>query len=366
MSNGMRAGGTVRFWFFIIATCPSLASWSYGLEPRREGQEDSISRAVFAGGHVWLLSDAGELSRIRPGDEVRVDAGLPEPALDICVSGSHVKVLTCKRTRCKKWKVRTWIDGRWLAGTVLLAEGDDFVALTCGQDGDIVLTDRRMIEVQGGKQVVVPLAPGLGDQLVKTVGSVVSTHVTADHVFVGINVGEWGGGVKRIDRETGEIAVIEKNTTGELCGGPLNSACDPVTGIAEVPWKAECLAIAIGLVHFSPHGRIVELCKDEVRSLYFKSAGDVGLAGREEEDEQPFRTVAFFGLVRVGDELIAAGTDGVYRFESSGEPKMGVLPRFESIGGIGVSFDIPDVVLVLTGINQRRSISGNVPLLVAR
>jgi hypothetical protein len=202
-------------------------------------------------------------------------------------------------------------------------------------------------------------------EILKT-GAVTSIHATADHVFVGINAGEWGGGLRRIDRRTGKVTVIEKNSMGGLCGGPLNTSCDPVNGIADEPWKPGCVAIAIGLVHFSPHGRIVEVCKDEVRRIYFKDFGNSGPRNEQRQGDEPFKTVAFFSLVRAGNELMAAGIDGVYRFDGTANPKVIPLPKFEVIGQVGVSFDLPDVVLVLTAINQRRSMSGNIPLLVPR
>jgi len=42
------------------------------------------------------------------------------------------------------------------------------------------------------------------------------------------------------------------------------------------------------------------------------------------------------------------------------------LPTFRQVGGVSVSFDVPDFVVVLTDVNQRRSMGGSVPLLVAR
>lgn len=76
---------------------------------------------------------------------------------------------------------------------------------------------------------------------------------------------------------------------------------------------------------------------------------------------------AFFGLERSGDELVAAGTEGVYHFSGSrtSQPTLLPLPHFEEIGGVRVNFELPGLVLVLTEIN-RHSVSGAVPLLVPR
>jgi hypothetical protein len=328
-------------------------------EPPRPGQENFLSRAVFADGRLWLLSDAGELSTIAPGQKVRVDAHLPEPALDICASDGVLRALTCARGSCTTWTLRRWAEARWTTTGTIRSDGDSLAGISCAATGAmLILTNRRLIEVVDGKISSVALSEKL------RIGSVTSIHVAGDRVFAGINAGEWGGGLRRVDRKTGKVSIIEK-TNGKLCGGPLNTDCDPVNGITDEPWKPECVAVAIGLVHFSPHGRIVEICGDDIRRIYFRGLGDPS-ARKPESGDEPFETEAFFGLVRTGKELVAVGVDGVYRFGISKDPTRVPLPAFESIGNIGVSFAFPDVVLVLTGINQRRSISGNVPLLVPR
>lgn len=58
--------------------------------------------------------------------------------------------------------------------------------------------------------------------------------VTPKHVFVGYNAGEFGGGLQRIDRTTGIVSNID-DIDGDLCGGNLNPACDPVNGLATIP-----------------------------------------------------------------------------------------------------------------------------------
>jgi hypothetical protein len=327
------------------------------VQPRRPGQETFLSRAVFADGRLWLLSDAGELSSIAEGKDVRLDAGLTAPVLDVCVQKGQVKAIKCENDSCQNWTLYSWASGKWSSSTVVPTVGDAFIALSCATDREIVLTSRRMIETTSGKPAAVVLSETLRP------GAVISVHGTSDHVFLGINAGEWGGGLRRIDRRTGQLVAIEQKGPG--CEGPLNGSCDPVNGIATVPWKPDCIAVAIGLVHFVPHGRIVEVCKNHIRRIYFKPLGE-RTANAEARGSEPFETAAFFGLARIGNELVAAGIDGVYRIDASGKARSTPLPKFKKIGDIDISFDLPDLVLVLTKINQRQSISGSAPLLVPR
>jgi len=99
--------------------------------------------------------------------------------------------------------------------------------------------------------------------------------------------------------------------------------------------------VAIGLVHFSPHGRIVEICGDNIRRIYFRALGHPSGARKPKSGDEPFETEAFFGLVRTGKDVVAVGIDGVYRFGISKDPTRVPLPAFESIGNIGVSFAFP-------------------------
>jgi hypothetical protein len=333
------------------------------VQPRRSGQENFLTRAIFVDGRLWLLSDAGELSSIIEGTDARFDASLHEPALDICARNGHIEALTCDRPGCKAWKLRRWAGDRWSVAATLASTGDGFVALDCAAT-TTVLTSRRIVELTGRGEKSVPLSEELEKM---SYAGVTSALVTADQIFVGVNRGEWGGGLRRIDRQTGKLTVVESNVSGDLCGGPLNTACDPVNGIAPEPWKPGCVAAAVGLVHFSPHGRIVEICGDRVRRVYFKAfdSSRSRLPSQALSDE-PFETVAFFGLAQAKDSLWASGIDGVYQLKGEDAVRFFSLPKFKIFGNIGVSFDLPGLILVLTGVNRRLSISGNVPMLIPR
>ena len=107
--------------------------------------------------------------------------------------------------------------------------------------------------------------------------------------------------------------------------------------------------------------------RNELKRLYFKPFENKAMGKKAMEphaDGEPGSTVAFFGLIRSGDALIAAGTDGLYKLRGKGAVETTPLPAFKQIGGVAVSFERPDVILVLTTINQRASVSGRVPMLI--
>ena len=47
---------------------------------------------------------------------------------------------------------------------------------------------------------------------------------------------------------------------------------------------------------------------------------------------QPYNTVAFFGLARIGDELWAAGIDGLYRLRGPDSVQRMPMPQFRRVG----------------------------------
>ena len=161
------------------------------------------------------------------------------------------------------------------------------------------------------------------------------------------------------------VATVEQNGSGASCGGPLDAGCDPVTSLIAAPGNRACVIAAIALVHMIEHGRIVEICGNHVRRLFFKPLDPQPPHGSL-DDGEPALTVAFFGLARGEKGWWAVGTDGLYRFQGDRPAEFLPLPRFENKGGYRVSFAVPGLALVETGVNQRRSMSGSVPLVAAR
>ena len=117
--------------------------------------------------------------------------------------------------------------------------------------------------------------------------------------------------------------------------------------------------MAVGLVHFLPDGGIVEVCGNDLNPLYEKPFRPSG-------SDKALGTVAFFGLVRAGDELVAAGIDGLYRFDKTGLTGISPMPQFKAVGEFQISFDDPRFIVVVNEIYRRKSVSGGAPLMVSR
>jgi hypothetical protein len=321
-----------------------------------------ISRAVFGAGRLWLLTDQGQLSSLAEGERTRRLHDLGEKVLDICVRGNVPVALTGERGDGESWTIHRWQAGAWRTFRTIARTFDSLVALACDADQQIVLTSHRLIDLTGRARAVT-LSEPIYPALVRTV-----VHVTSDAAWVGINRGEWGGGLRRIDRLTGTVSTVVRDATEDRCGGPLSTDCDPVNGLATIPWHPQCVAAAIGLIHFEAHGRITAVCPNGIAQLF--AAPDAVDPGDSQEVAEAadggYGAVAFFGLAATGNALIAAGHNGIYRIDANGTGTRRPWPLFTRVDGILVSFALPDVVLVMSELNRRASVSGITPMMAVR
>ncbi len=334
---------------------------AHAIEPIRVGQEDFLSRAVWAEDRLWLLSDAGQLSSLVETDTTPRSETAPEAIRDMCVSDGQLLALTANGKKPAAWTLRRHGVEGWVTQATINAKGEYFITLICGSGATAVLTTKRLITLGAGAVSEVALDGELDWGLATTL-------MTADTVYAGFNKGEWGGGMRAIDRKTGRIRLIE-NKDGDLCGGLLNTECDPVNGLATLPWNPDCVAAAIGLVHMDADGHIVTVCGptggDQVRMLYRKQFGE-RYPNMDLPPEDAYQTMPFFGLATVGGKLLAVGGDGLYTIGETGAADFEPMPNFKEIGPFHVSFAKPGVILVLTSVNQRHSVSGATPILVIR
>lgn len=324
-----------------------------------------IKRALFFDDRLWMLSDDGELVALKPTGAEPESVSVPDKAFDICISGKHLVIATMGQNG-STWNFYRQSQAEWLPYDSIPTSDDKVIAINCDDDRIVLLTNRRLIkfgDIKFGDQAptIQPLS-----QRIEPPFAAATVLGTETHLWVGFNSGEWGGGLKRISLRNGSVETIESNISGETCGGPLNSSCDPVNGIVASPWRSGCIVAAIGLVHFSPHGRIIEICDKNLRRLYFKPFEMDSFDNTKLDDGEPWSTVAFFGLARVGETLWSTGINGLYRFSNDRRPSFQDFPKFENRDGYRVSFEIPGIVLVLSDLNRRVSVMGAVPIIVKR
>lgn len=88
--------------------------------------------------------------------------------------------------------LRSRSNGEWIVKARVATEGEALVAVTSACSTILLLTMRRLINVVDDRHSAVALSQPLRG------GGITTTHVTTTSVFVGFNIGEFGGVLQRI------------------------------------------------------------------------------------------------------------------------------------------------------------------------
>jgi hypothetical protein len=308
-----------------------------------------LSRKDFSGGLVSLgLTDKSK--------QVQFERGV----LDIQKAGHELWVLRQPSLGVREFVLSVWRNGRFQdLAKFSTPEKDEPLALLNAASSATVLCVHtiRKLTLDNRKWQLVKLRGKLRGGFQQTVTSPLS----GSSVYVGFNTGEWGGGLQRVDLHSGTVTDIERRDTRELCAGPLNSDCDPVTAVIPDPQNKDCVLAAVGLVHMMSHGSILRVCGASV-SLVFEKVDRVDdfRGGKMAETE------AFFGLVPAEDGRFWGITSGaLYRFAPDGTNKEEhTLPKLERVSGFFMSRDLTGVIVLRTDANWAVSVSGYTPLII--
>jgi hypothetical protein len=353
---------------FLFLALP-LANYSQPPHARSKtdpGFGDRIVEGVVFAGRLWLRGTTGQV-RTGAASGALISFDLSDLSRrDRYDSG----VLAIKRIGADLWVLRQSVSSNteWILS---VARNDSFedrarfaspdmdrpIALFNNGGTPAVLSQKsiRTLSDDGRWSLV-----SLNGQLRQGVQIVVASPVSGTSAYVGINMGEWGGGLQRVDLKTGAVVSVESRDTKDLCGGPLNSDCDPITGVIPDPQNKDCVLAAIGLVHFLSHGRILRVCGERV-SVVFEHAETKEINGRKIEVSD-----AFFGLASVDAGFWAVAPGALYRFGVDGNTQARFpLPKLKPASGVYLNRDMPGIIVVRTAVNWAKSLSGYTPLIVA-
>lgn len=178
-------------------------------------------------------------------------------------------------------------------------------------------------------------------------------------IYVGFNQGEWGGGLSRLAPGSNRVTQVKRIDGRELCDGPLNPSCDPVTGVIKDPARPDCVLAAVGLSHmFMTDGRVLRICGDTVEVVFSKKV---------EGDPKSFgvlsgATLPLFGLVASPGGWTAVTYDKLI-VAKGGETTVTALPPLKPWHGLMLA-ETNSVILTLSDMNWALSVSGYTPLMI--
>lgn len=355
-----------RSRFVIPATPISLADVTAAAEAERATgankveSRPSVIKALYRDHMLLTLTEDGRLHAWPEGAAAGERVKAPGWVRSFCAMDGEL-VLVTGRERERKISLWTGRSGAWsLATRFDQGAKDPFVALDCSGAEPVLLTARAIRLPRSGRSIAIKpemLAPG----------GFFTTLQHGGYLYVGANAGEWGGGLRRFALAGGAAEVIDGADPDTLCGGTLDVACDPVTGLAPDPARPDCILATTGLEHFMSRGSVVRVCGGKI-SLAYAKPYTLDTAWRfDAQSKSDFSpTVAFYSLGTAGQGAWAVGSDGTYHFTHDDAPDFAAFPKDTPFPASGIDWSNRDFVLVATNINQRHSMSGISLILVPR
>jgi hypothetical protein len=304
-----------------------------------------IEKAAFAAGRTWVLTVDGKLLAFAPGDTNVNETPLMGRGLTICTDGKSLGVITSNDNEKASWRFGWIRPGGTDVPLAIKTKGEKIAGLICHDQS------RRVLRIGPMGLNETPLT----QDLVKTTIIFRPSAIleTGGRILIGTDAGEWGGTLIAIAPNTGEVKTIKK-VSGD---GKASYSVGNIQGLIQNPWKPDCVFATVGLVHFGPQGEIVNVCGQTATTMFFKPYEIKGSTGD---------SVAFYGLVKVRDAVLAYGIDGLYRLTQNGKPALEPRPKLTPVGPLHVSYDLPGVVALAGRSNGGMSIGVQVLTLVAR
>jgi hypothetical protein len=358
---------------FCVASLVLLFNPALNSQPQssRKGDQGDpvlghrIAKGIVSDGRLWLRGT--EVSR-KGGPGGLVSLNLTDNSrtvyfqrgvVDIEKSGHDLWVLRQSSAELREYIVSVWKNGAFSDLAHFTSPGKDEPVVLLNIGASPAVLSRGTLSLLSGDHSDWRTIRLKGELRWGVQMSVASPKI-AKAIYFGINRGEWGGGLQEVDIETGVVSNIERRDTNDLCRGPLNSDCDPVTGVISDPQNDDCVLAAVGLVHLSiSEGRILRVCGNTVTPISDQPITG-GMGGKMKMTE------AFYGLAPAeGGGFWGLTWRALYRFSADGkQQKEYALPKLAPVSGIYISRDLPGVIVVRTDVNWAVSTSGYTQLLV--
>lgn len=369
MRSRIEAMKRVTLGAFLLAADPAVQTPQVvgAQEPSRARVQpdpgqliDHITKAVLADNTVWLLDINGRLSHV-PLDSMRLvpdtalgtvlDFGVDRKKRIVAVVGQSRVAFVSRRDARGQWHV----DGAQLPMRDTTATA---ITIVSASDPITLLTAEAIYTQQGRSWQRRQLVPALDLHSVQR-----SVAVSSDgSVYVGTNVGEWGGTLWRVSGGGLAGDRAQSVATARIA----RSSALPVTGVAQDPEHSACVIASMGLLHMLELGGIVRVCGDSATVLFEQLCPRA--AGIDTVDGARLARscrLAVFAIAPSHGGFWAATSRELVRFHGHEIAERLPMPSFKNIGGIPFAVASPGLVIVRTNINWSVSLSGPTPLILS-
>jgi hypothetical protein len=331
-----------------------------GIDESKNKKQSSFIQATYLNHTLFTLDDEGKMQAWQEGAKEGAAITAPQDIRNFCAIGDKLFLIAANQ---KSKSITLWsgMPTAWTRVTQFQqSKKSYFRALDCSGKEPLLLRSDAIQFPLSGRTIAI-------NSKQEVPGGFATTLQYNGYLYVGLNAGEWGGGLQRYPLTGGAVQAIDGSDSEELCGGILNTSCDPVTGLAPDPKQPDCILATIGLVHFRPRGSIARICGGKPAIAYAKPYTlETGWRFDPEKIEKSFSSVAFYSLNSSKRSTWAIGSDGIYNFGDDAVPAFKPFPRVYRLPSNGIDWSNPEFVLLITNKNQRHSISGNSLIMVPR
>lgn len=362
-------------WLGLLAT-PAHEAWKENQLASQPASKSPLGNRVMGGAafgsELWLFNQDGKAVSFRLADwhpTMRSSSGVAAlattgkimVALIAPALNNKVDNQPAGRFRLSSYSRSGWSNSSWQT----YSADERPLALALGSSGPIILGPKKLYLGQstGHPLAVVPLS-----QAIEPWGQFVTAVTDDDIMYVGINRREWGGGLLRISLSTGEVTTIDKRQDEDLCSGPLNSQCDPVTGLVPDSKRLGCVFASVGLSHMMWHGRVLRVCGHRVETVFEAEVLPVGERIRRIFSSHarrfPPQTEPVFALASARDGFWAVTPRALYHWRQGAVDRT-PFPSLKQVQGLAISKAVPGLVVATTDANAAVSLSGVTPLMFA-
>lgn len=278
----------------------------------------SIRKGFASADALWLLGQSGRVVRFdrRSGERFV----LAESVVDILPSGTRLWALSNSED------YRLTLHDLRAEEPISLevdATGKAIGLFPADADRPGILTTRTVLLPSGDDEWIARRLAAVLE------GGSVTTSSEDGNIYVGANLGEWGGGLKRVDPTTGSIAYVTQSSD-ELCGGLINPECDPVVGAFRDPDHAGCILTGVGLAHLGlREGAVFRVCGSTITPVFSAPMPRA-------EGEFVFGDWPIYDLVQTSDGWIAISDERYFQMRA-GEVVERPLPALRNWSGIRLS-----------------------------
>lgn len=307
--------------------------------------------AVTCGGRIWLRSESGYFAPAAiwsVGDTGRLPARhVAAGTIDVHVSADgYLYGLVAPDPEQPAHVLLLRFDGRAFVEVAALdlVTGDLAVAMSDDRGHPFVLGVEHLYVLGSRGWTVKPLAPSLGDDARKGSPAYVAAPRGRRVAYVGFDRGEFGGGIRVVDLESGAIRpVLLSDPTADHVAHAGRPVTDPITAIVDDPANPACVFAASGLRHLGPpaFGRVLRVC------------GDAGTIVLEQEHIRHWsregvpivESDPIDGAAADRSDAWAVSRDALYRLTGFG-PRRQRLGSYERAGGLMMNRPGAGVVVV--------------------